>query len=367
MTHHHKTILGNFLLVVFLLAACGHQQDTPFDPRDTVQVPEGYSGEDSIAYIENMVIQSPISVTDLLNLAEVHSIDSWMDDWLEYNPRKLTHRDSCAMRLANRFMRMHHLVDMNGDAMDKLQWAEATNIIIDSFCAQVPHMERDSAIYEIQRLFDDYSPLSQLDMNMACYIMSSVDYYQTIDTYRRLLSKVPDNLKALIQEEYKAWVDLNEARYVFWRDVWYTQTWYSMKPMEIEGYYENLSQNRRAELAIEQDIILKGIPYNQKGKTVTTKQWEQWLKEHSRPEDYDDVISWNGTYENMTSDSTVAACITAMKQTFSRWVAARQALAAALPEDRGIAYDNLTADIHSRIVGKLPAIIPLYDSSWEEE
>jgi len=47
-----------------------------------------------------------------------------------------------------------------------------------------------------------------------------------------------------------------------------------MKTMEKEGYYENLSKNRRVELETESDFILKNKPYRQKGKTVTTSQWE---------------------------------------------------------------------------------------------
>ena len=53
-----------------LLAACGHKSN-PFDPRDTVQVPEGYTGEDSIAYIENALLTRPMSAENLRALAEV--------------------------------------------------------------------------------------------------------------------------------------------------------------------------------------------------------------------------------------------------------------------------------------------------------
>ena len=47
-----------------------------------------------------------------------------------------------------------------------------------------------------------------------------------------------------------------------------------------------------------------------------------------------------------------------LKSTFSRWLKARQAFAAALSEGRGDSYDRLTADIHCRIIGKLKDIIP---------
>lgn len=51
------------LLASVVLAACGGRSmsgsDNTINPRDTVTVPEGYTGEDSIAYIENTVLQSP--------------------------------------------------------------------------------------------------------------------------------------------------------------------------------------------------------------------------------------------------------------------------------------------------------------------
>ena len=368
------------IVIVIAVLSCGHKSGG-FDPRDTVRVPEGLIGEDSIAYIENVVVQSPISAEDLLNLAEIHTFDEWVKEWIEYRRTEyessqetteidfditrfeeataIRHRDSCDIQLANRFMRMHHLVDMNGDAMDKLQWAKAVNVIIDTFCTQVPILGRDSAIDDIMRIFAKFSPMNQFDMNLACYVMSSIDYYRTIDAYRQWLEDVPDNLRQLAKEEYQAWVELNEARFSLWRDVCFTQEWYSMKPMQIEGYYQHLSENRRFELDIERDIVLRGQTYKQKGKTVTLKQWEQWIKEHSVPEDYYEVMECYGTYDNMPSDSTINACTRAIRQTFNRWLVARHALAAALPKTQGTSYDNLTADMHSRIIGKLPPIEPL--------
>lgn len=65
--------------------------------------------------------------------------------------------------------------------------------------------------------------------------------------------------------------------------------------------------------------------------------------------------------ELIPSDSIVADCVNTLRASFSRWLKARQALAAALPKEQGDAYDNLTADIHSRMIGQLEDIIP-YES-----
>ena len=65
-----------------------------------------------------------------------------------------------------------------------------------------------------------------------------------------------------------------------------------------------------------------------------------------------------GETDRIPDDSLVADRVNTLKSTFSRWLKARQALASALPKEQGDSYDFLTADIHSRMVGKLADIIP---------
>ena len=62
--------------------------------------------------------------------------------------------------------------------------------------------------------------------------------------------------------------------------------------------------------------------------------------------------------EYLPSDSLVTERVNTLKSTFSRWMAARQAISSALPEKQGISYGNMTADIFSRLIGKLADIIP---------
>ena len=128
--------------------------------------------------------------------------------------------------------------------------------------------------------------------------------------------------------------------------------------MEIEAYYEILSSNRRAELEIERDVILNGKSYNQKGATVTSEQWEKWIEEHSLPEDID-FLREVGREEEIPSDSLVCDHVNTLRTSFTRWLTARQAIAAALPKEQGKYYDNITADIHSRLIDKIDNIIPL--------
>jgi len=126
-----KTIaISIFLLANVVFGACGRRSvpgsDNTINPRDTVTVPEGHTDEDSIAYIENTVLQSPISAEYLLELAEVHSIEERLFNYNNEEKAKelpeyaeayrAMHRNSTAMRLANQFMRMANLVDMNDKA-----------------------------------------------------------------------------------------------------------------------------------------------------------------------------------------------------------------------------------------------------------
>ena len=354
-----------------LFIACGGRSasspDNDVNPRDTVNVPEGYTGEDSIAYIENAVLKSNISAEDLLGLAEVHSVEDRLFDYnneekAEDNPEYakehiVTHRDSSALRLVNRIMRMNELVKQNGKANDKLQWAVAVNAAIDTFFVEEPTIRKDQAFEEIERVTSKFSSDTQSEMNFISYIYATLDYYKTIEAYRQWLQAVPKDIRALAQEEYEAWHDLNDARFNLWNDVSYRREWYSMKPLEIEGYYTNLSENGRAELNVERDIILNGKLYKQKGQTVTAKEWEKWIADNSVPEDLD-MMEKNDT--RIPSDSIVTDRVNTLKTTFARWLKARQDLAAALPKEQGDSYDYLTADMHSRMTGKLEAIIP-YD------
>ena len=94
-------------LCISMLSACGGRSASGSDdinPRDTVTVPEGITGEDSVAYIENAVLKDHISMNDFLELAEVHQLE---DRLFLYHDSIATPRDKAAMRLANRFMRMH--------------------------------------------------------------------------------------------------------------------------------------------------------------------------------------------------------------------------------------------------------------------
>ena len=360
-----KSIVSVFLLsLVAMLMACGGKAGSglgqDIDPRDTVNVPEELTGQDSIEYIENAVMKSPFTVSDLLSLAETHTVDEMLYHYNNQEEAKndpelakqyaVTHRDSAAMRLANRFMRMAEMVTDHGNAADQLQWAEAVGMALEAFHKEVPAAAK-ADVEEIIRVMDKFSSETQMEMNYQSYVYRTIEYYRTIEAYRHWLLDVPKELQTAVRKEYEAWLQLIEARFALWNDVSYNQEWYSMKPMEIHEYYCDMLKARQDELQQERDIVMRGKAYAQQGTTVTNKRWEGWIKEHSVPEDYDILKEMNP--ERIPSDSLVAARVGELKSTFAQWIAARQALAEKLPEQQGRSYDNLTADIHCKMIGGL--------------
>ena len=356
------------MVLTAVLASCKYMpnEDATSDTRDTIQILESIIGVDSVAYMENMVYQSPISIVTFLSLTEVHSIEERLVYYNSYGLAEkyleiadgfiADHNDSCALRLANRFMRMHHLEYENGDAMDMLRWAEAVNVVLDTFHVEMPEVDSDSVLSEIERVITKFSSLSQPEINLMCYVDASIEYYLTIESYRQWLNEVPEILKPLFQEEYKTWFQLNEARYAFWRDISYSQECYSMKPIEYDYYYSCLAKNRQAELDLERDIILDGKTYHQLGMTVTTKQWEDWLSEKSIAEDLEFLQDFHP--ELIPDSTTVNERKETLHAAFSQWLEARQAIVAALPKAQRESYDQLTTDIHCRIVGTLEWLAP---------
>lgn len=362
------------LMFAMLFASCNRpsasKADANFNPRDTVQVPEGLSGEDSIRYIEDAIIHRPASAEDLFALSEVHYVENMLfylngKDYFEEKPesledREVTHRDSAALRLANRIYRMYRVIEDN--AYEQQQWAIAANTAINDYCLDMPDVPRDSALNEIDSVFQKFTAWKNPELIDYSSLSSAIAHYRSIDAFLRLLDDAPADLKPLMQEEYETWDKFNRARYDFWYDVSYNQVRYRLLSMEHNNYFEYLQENRQAELELQRGIIIDKKPYQQQGKTVTAPQWEKWIADNSVPKDYE-YLQEGEDKELMPSDSLIAARVEALKATFTRWLKVRQAIAAALPKDQGTSYDNLTADIHSRIIGKLPDLVP----TWSEE
>ena len=365
--------ISSILIISLLLSACGNRTSSnagaSVGANDSESVDFTYPicEENSIDLVEGEIPHGTITAGELLGLPEVHDVEGSCFRYNNIEEAKespqyassylATHRDSAAMRLANRVVNMAGYVRKNGDnAMNHLQWTIAVNLALNDFCKEVPEVSADSAIYEITGVMDRFSSLTQFEMNMLSHVDATVEDFLTVDAYRLWLMDLPSKIKPLAREEFEAWFDFNEARFYFWSDVTYNQYWYSAKPMEYNAYFVFLEQNRRAELNIERNIVLKGKSYAQKGRPVTEKQWENWIAKRSVTEDIENLDE-----DKIPSDTLIANRVDKLKTTFSRWMAARRAIASALPKGQRASYDNLTADIHCRIVGKLPDLVPCAD------
>ena len=314
-----------------------------------------------------LATQSSITASYLFGLPEEHLVEKMFFNYNNVERAEMfpedaddyiaTYRDSAALRLANRFLQMGYIVRAIGNANDKLQWAIAVNVALNSFRKTIPSLPKDSAINEITRVVGKYDSGTNYEYESRTYINSMVDYYRIIESYRLWFLAVPAYLKPLAQKEYKAWHDFNEARFALYTEVSSMQKPHRWKPMKENYAYAYFSSERRDVLEVERGVILSGKPYRQKGKTVTAQEWEKWIVDHSVPIDIEDLKEM-GDNEYIPSDSIVKERVRTFKSTFSQWMSARRAIANALPKEQRRYYNNLTADIQSLIIDKLVKIVP---------
>jgi hypothetical protein len=95
------------------------------------------------------------------------------------------HRDSAAIHLANRFMCMAGYVSQYGDAKDKLQWAVAVNVMLDTFRVAEPSVPSDSVLDEIERVIERFSSQTMREAYFQSSVASTVDYYLAIEACRK--------------------------------------------------------------------------------------------------------------------------------------------------------------------------------------
>lgn len=340
-----RTCFTVVILAVLTLAnACKYGSGGQKSAVDTISVPPGLSLEDSIAFIENERFKDgPVSVEDLLGLAEIHTI-------MPYEDAEMTRRDSAALQQMNRFMRMQHVA--LGDPDNELHWVEAVNRSLDGYCKEFG-VDRDTAFKDMVRSVGHYEAGSQWQMNQWCYFMSSLAYYRTIDAYRQLLEDVDDgHLRDLLLEEYRCWVILNQERHEVYVEVQRCGEHYSALPMELEENYEACVSHRRADLAIERSILLEGGTYQQKHPVVRSAEWDAYLK---------NSLWWPVGYEEGSGENESAELILKFKRDVEKWLDARHAITKALPAAQGEAYDRVTADYHWVIVNDAEEVSEEYE------
>ena len=305
---------------------------------DTViAVPTGYAPEDSIAYIENVLLRHGSITTDqLLGLTEIHTLDPDSLHFEYYTPM-----DMDALKVANRFMRMHHAASGNAD--DELAWVDAVRTILADYCI-ANGRSKEEALEDLLSAIGYLSVGAQFEMNRYAYVEASVEYFRALDANKAFLEAVPDGtLRDLLTEEYRCWNRLNETRFSAYVNIIRSEDHYSMLPMELEFAYGAYAKCRREFVEVDRSIVDGGRKYALQHPVVRMAQWNAFLSERLwLPEGYDTIMDDN---EHINEDVALQ-----FKQAVEAWLDARHAVTRYYCGDKGESYDNAMADYHWVVV-----------------
>lgn len=308
------------------------------DALDTeLEIPEGFTKEDKIAYIENYVLTSPISVIELLALQPIHTLDPAEHYW-EY----ISDAGWDKIRLMNRFMRMQ-LVAI-GDPMDELRWVEAVQITLDAYATSYD-ITPEQAVDSIASASEYLCGGTQYEMNQCAYVLSSVEYYKTLAAYKDFIEQMSNNLQSLFYDEYIAWNKMNKARHNAYVNIVRADDHYSALPMELEAMYSAYAEKRTQLLDIEKQILFGGETYYVQHPVVRTANWKRYLQ----------------SLRKKCVDDEALAIVLELDETTRTWIAIRQNIAKTLPPAIGTSYDNVTADYHWAITNEEEHIVGMYD------
>ena len=336
-----------FFIAVILFAcsavSCGHKQQTTFS-EDSLTT-EKQAIEDTLHYDE----MSSLTSTDELLALETEVYYGQIDE-----EQKPTKREEMALSLANRVVTMYTSVDYS-IADNVWLWAEAVEQVVRQY-AKDNKMKYDTAVYDLHEALSyyGYDIQTQLSMNERAYYLTVIQTYDAAVRYQRLIDHIADpRLKTLVRAEYNAWFEWMDAQY--FTNTYYTHgnDHYSALPLDFWAFHKYHTDNRLATLDIEEDVLVEDKPYQQKGKTVTGKQWRTWLDKQGYREEMSPEFNM---HEPLETDFPAL-----IKDKTEKWIAARQAVAQYLGDKKGKgqSYDFITADIHSCIIGKLKPLIKM--------
>ena len=235
-----------------------------------LKIPDGLTQEEQVTYIENHVLTTPISAIELLALQPLHTLDPGERYW-DY----ITNAEWVKIRLMNRFMRMQYVA--LGNPMDELRWVEATQIVLDDYATPLG-ITQEQAIDSLLSASGYLCCGTQYEINQCTYVMSSVEYYKTLASYKAFIEHMPKDMQPLLFEAYAAWNKLNKARHSAYVNIVRAGDHYSALPMEFEGMYAAYAEKRRQMLNLEKSILSAGEKYSLQHPVVTTMEWEQYLQ-----------------------------------------------------------------------------------------
>ncbi len=290
--------------------------------KTKLEIPEGLTKEEQIAYIENNVLTTPVSVSELLALQPIHTLDPHQRYWEYISDAKWEQ-----FRLMNRFMRMQYVA--LGDPMDELRWVIATQVILDDYATPLA-ITQEQAIDSLLSAAEFLGCGTQYEINQCTYVMSSVEYYKTLAAYKDFIELMPDELQPLLKKEYTAWNKLHKARHSAYVDIIRAGDHYSALTMDLEARYAAYAEYRRQILDIEKQILSAGKEYFVQHPLVRTLDWERSIQ----------------ALRDRCVDDEALAIVQELDETARAWINIRQQIAKHLPPSTGMYYDNITADYH---------------------
>ena len=297
-----------------------------------VKIPEELTEDEKIVYLENLLISHSITMEELLALEPVNTLDPdtnrYGDEWKE---EYWTKEDREKTYLVNRFMRMHY-VSM-GDPMDELQWAMAVDTMLGEYAAK-HHISKEKAIKCMSDGAGHLEAGTQYDINMWCYVQSSIAYYKALSAYLILIESQLDHKRDLFYDEYKAWVRMNKARHNAYVNIRRAGDHYSALPMEFEGMYAAYADYRTKLLQMEDDILWLNKTYKRKHPIMTETDWQNYLDHRLF----------------RLADDGDGPIIDELDQSVREWIKMRQRIAKNAYSDAQESYENLTSDYYWVII-----------------
>lgn len=336
-------------VIVFFVCSCGHGQRTSATEDSTAIVEQPNENEDDYMVEDAEEEVSQVVIKEALLALEPEEYYEQI-----YEDMVPTPREEKALKLANRVVTMYFSIDHSVPDHVWL-WAEAVEQVVRNY-AKESRLKYDTARYDLHEALSyyGYDIQTQSSMNTYAYYLTAIQTYEAAVRYQQLIDRIEDTqLKKLIRAEYNAWFVWMDAQY--FTNTYYTHgnDHYSMLPLDLWSFHKYHTDNRLAVLNVEEEVLVMGKNYRQRGKTVTGKQWRTWLEEQGYRED----MSPDFNMEEPTESDFPAL----IKDKTEKWIAARQAVAHYLGDKtgKGQSYDNLTADIHACMIGKLKPLVKM--------
>lgn len=298
---------------------------------------------------------------------------------------ELEEMDPHAYWLMNRMMQMVQLVKTPADDW---AWMLAMNESIEEYNRRLGRKTGsiEAASMAIEELAKNLGAGTQIEINTASYVMMILSHYKTVHQYYELIDSIEEydesdysdeRLRALYYKEFEEWFRINDAANGLMYFYTYSIARYSAAPMEINGTFEDWSNNRTKELAIELDIyrnrhsqtrVLKSdvqrIP--KKGFIVLleyfkSKTLENEIEEYLAEWDCFEYEYVKEKFENRMDFDKIKEMVHHYETALANWREVRFQIEMMYENEQMESFDEITKQIHTRLYMDLVDLIELRD------